>query len=302
MVVLHHAENSSHTFGGLRLPFLHHFYLGVDFFFVLSGFIILYSIPGKRPVQYAWHRFRRVYLPYLPIGIGIACAYVLLPGMSASDRTWDWFTSITLVPFGKTALSVAWTLQHELLFYLIFGLAWFTGQRWIVWLWGAACLANYHFDIYGVVLHPINIEFIFGMIACIAVRRNWTSPYLLLGSIAALAIWIALGADRELSPIVGLGVALALPALVAWEAKGLHVPRSVLFLGAASYAIYLVHNPLIKLAVRVTPNFFVLSAVGIAAGIIYYVLVERQILKLSSSRLPFGASFMKDRSGTGHDR
>ncbi len=293
MVVFHHAENSSHTFGGAEIPLLHHFYLGVDFFFVLSGFIILYSIPGKRPGQYVWHRFRRVYLPYLPIGIGIALAYTLMPDFSASDRGWDWYASITLVPFGHTALSVAWTLQHEILFYLIFGIAWFSGQRWIVWAWGAVCLLNYYFDIYGKAIDPINLEFLFGMLACIAVRRGWTSPWMLAGSVGFIGLWIALGAVRDLSPILGLGIALAIPPVVAFEAKGLRVPRVVLFFGAASYAIYLVHNPIIKFAVRATNELFLLAVIGTLAGIAYYLLFERPMLKLSSREIPIGSSFRR---------
>ena len=59
---------------GPAYQILNHGYLAVDFFFVLSGFIIFHATvgKGKSAAQYAQSRFRRVYLPYLPVGIGIA--------------------------------------------------------------------------------------------------------------------------------------------------------------------------------------------------------------------------------------
>src|SRR5690242_1205496 len=106
-VVAHHANLASASFGGRSIPLLDRGWAGVDFFFVLSGFIIAYSAPGKVPTQFLWHRFRRVSLPYLPIGIGIALAYTAMPATSLGDRSWSWLTTLTLVPINsRPALSV----------------------------------------------------------------------------------------------------------------------------------------------------------------------------------------------------
>lgn len=127
-VVAHHAQAAVQAFAG---PFagasvFHLGYLGVDFFFVLSGFIIFHATVGKgrTAAHYAKGRFQRVYLPYLPVGIGIALLYTILPQLSAASRDWAWLPTLTLAPVNQsTALSVAWTLKHETLFYTIFGLA-----------------------------------------------------------------------------------------------------------------------------------------------------------------------------------
>src|SRR5260370_31065213 len=63
------------------LPFLARGYLGVDFFFVLSGFIITHvyfaslAQPSRNGVQvFLWHRFIRLY----PVHVTVLAALVIL--------------------------------------------------------------------------------------------------------------------------------------------------------------------------------------------------------------------------------
>jgi exopolysaccharide production protein ExoZ len=75
--------------------------LGVDYFFVTSGFIILTvhgsDQRGAMPA-YLWKRISRVYIPYLPIVAAIIAVYILLPTASKSPREWGWATSLLLIP------------------------------------------------------------------------------------------------------------------------------------------------------------------------------------------------------------
>ena len=67
LVIFHHS---------CLLPFIHHGYLGVDVFFVISGFYLMrhYSFnKGTTAVQYTAERVRKTYLPYLFAFI-LACA------------------------------------------------------------------------------------------------------------------------------------------------------------------------------------------------------------------------------------
>src|SRR6266852_1943265 len=64
---------------------------GVDFFFVLSGFIILNAhfddIAGLGALKsYVVKRLSRIYMPYLPICLLVIAGYLLLPGLSGSQR------------------------------------------------------------------------------------------------------------------------------------------------------------------------------------------------------------------------
>ena len=70
------------------------------------------------------------------------------------------------------------------------------------------------------------------------------------------------------------------------------MPRWLVFGGAASYAIYLIHNPLLSL----TSRLFALIGVGwvgalvasavicVLAGIAYYLMWERPIMRLARTK------------------
>ena len=89
LVVLHHAEQAANSFSsGADRSIFTWGQFGVDFFFVLSGFIIYYSHrsddKGITPsAAYIRKRFLRIYIPYLPIGIGM----VLIKHPSTSSNS-----------------------------------------------------------------------------------------------------------------------------------------------------------------------------------------------------------------------
>src|SRR6476646_1411038 len=75
---------------------LKHGFLGVDFFFILSGFIILNThFHDERNVRalkiYVLKRIFRIYIPYWPICSVLIAAYLLFPSFSAVDRIWGWW-------------------------------------------------------------------------------------------------------------------------------------------------------------------------------------------------------------------
>ncbi|MFD0934862.1 acyltransferase family protein, partial [Methylobacterium trifolii] len=158
---------------------------GVDFFFVLSGFIIVHAHAddsrGAGPARaYAAKRLSRIYLPYLPVSLAMIALYAGLPGISGASRDWSLTTSLTLLPTGSPpALAAAWTLVHEMMFYALFLVSYFVrGFPWIVAAWVGAILAGIGLGLQTAyaapslwsVLAPINAEFVAGMGAALAVR------------------------------------------------------------------------------------------------------------------------------------
>lgn len=132
LVVLFHAELLfEHYFGAA--PFGRPFALGhagVDFFFVLSGFILMWvhgrdiGPPGQL-APFARRRLRRVMLPYWVVLALILPVYWLVPGFGQGFEREPTaiLAAITLFPDPRGyTLAVAWTLTHELIFYALFGL------------------------------------------------------------------------------------------------------------------------------------------------------------------------------------
>jgi peptidoglycan/LPS O-acetylase OafA/YrhL len=305
-VVLNHVAISSADFvgavPGLLGEVMKRGFLGVDFFFVLSGFIIYYTSrwragPEASGLGFAGRRLVRIFVPYLPISLVLIAAYLALPGLSASGRDWGWAASLTLLPAADPpALGVAWTLQHELVFYLLFAALYFSGGLVVgcgYWVLGIVAV-----NVVGPELdrpmtflfHPINLEFIFGMVAArVAVQGGIGNRLLAALSLSALLIFILLGGKRDQSVVFGLAVAFALVPLVRMELAGkLRAGPGLVFFGGASYALYLIHDPLISLTSRVAARVPGLDtwvgavALGVgcsaAAAAAYHVGFERPAL------------------------
>jgi exopolysaccharide production protein ExoZ len=290
--------------------FLSRGYLGVDFFFVLSGFIIMHAHmndarTGQAAAKYIKKRLRRIYIPYLPVSFCIILLYLLVPSASLGNRDWGILTSITLFPTDRPpALSVAWSLIYEIMFYAIFIASYFTKRfiifvsAWVVAIFGAWSIGwTPEFPVLRIFLSPQNLEFVAGMASAYAYTRvsvRW-SPALIGAGVASIAayflkaepnyVWFGI----SLAPIV-IGVALLerlkSPAPLGW----------LLMLGNASYAIYLVHNPIISIAVRLSMGLhsWMLSLMlcvfaGTAFGVAYHFLVERPGIRMTTN-LAWGRS------------
>lgn len=270
-------------------------YLGVDFFFVLSGFIIYHTNhwrvarPGW-PRDYAESRLTRIYLPYWPIGLAMALAYLALPGVSRGDHAWDWVSTLTLLPGPSgPALPVAWTLQHEILFYaLAFALLWSKRVLLGSLVWAAAIVLMLPLGFVQTPgVSPIDLEFLFGIAGawCLAEGKARNHPMLTVSGLLLLVAFFLTPANRLYSVIFGLGLALILLPIVRMETEGrLRIAAPLVLLGNASYAIYLVHVPLMSVLVRVGRGIdpLLLAAIAIlvsaAVGIAYHKWLELPLL------------------------
>ncbi|MFL5252998.1 MAG: acyltransferase family protein [Rhodopila sp.] len=280
--------------------------LGVDFFFVLSGFIIMHahmddSRSAGSALRYGIKRLRRIYIPYLPVALGLIALYWLFPAISRNNRDWGMLTSLTLFPTSHPpALVVAWTLSHEILFYGLFLVRYFSRYGMalaLVWAVGIAAAAaggwSPEVPVLRYLLSPLNLEFIAGMAAACAYRRlsvRWW-PVLIAGGAAALT-GLFLNLETEAYRVwFGMALVPLIVGLALLERTGTLRPVNwLLVLGNASYAIYLVHDPVVSVFARAAaklhawePSLVICVAAGIAFGLAYHFGIERPGLRLAAA-------------------
>ncbi len=297
-------------------------YLGVDFFFVLSGFIILFAHAGDlgKPAAfgaYVWRRFVRLFPIYwlyagtfaLLIFLGFGTA-AKLPGSAA-----ELLTSVTLVRFSTAVLPlpVAWSLIHELAFYTLFSLLILnlrTGLAAMALL-AMTCIVFFQYPSEGEVTAwqsytgAFNLYFLFGMGAFLLYRRGGpgfveTASGLFICAVGAMALWLEV---RHSQLLLACGFALALAGIAKLEQTGrLPVPRWLIYIGDASYSLYLLHLGLSSVLLRFAMKLQIYPVLGpeltyllvlagtVALACVAYALIERPLLGLLRHlRLPQAA-------------
>ena len=118
---------------------------GVDLFFVISGFIMVYtskplfSQPGA-PLYFFVRRIVRI-VPLYWAATTVVLIFYLKTSFDLSERNLTWMNVIASYLFlplphlnGQTEpiLGVGWTLNYEMFFYVVFAFATLLSQRWAV--------------------------------------------------------------------------------------------------------------------------------------------------------------------------
>lgn len=328
LVCLYHYQDMvEKNFG--RLPFGHLFaggHSGVEFFFVLSGFIIFVAHERDfgRPEalkSFAVKRAVRIlpmfWLAVIPLGL----LFLRLPTMGENrELTWSkWLQDVFLIPrSGLLTLSPAWTLEHEVIFYAVFALLLLNVRIGIAALaiWQAACAVVVIFKLTPTdYLLPVNklvgfhnFGFIFGILAAVCRRQKWfgsmagimrATAVIATGVVVALFVgewWegpdTVLGGDPALSIAYMLCYTAIILGLVSVPNRSLPViGPSLATIGASSYVLYLLHEPVASVAVKLlsgqrTPPFLgaaavvymALVAAGLAASVAIHFFVEKPVI------------------------
>lgn len=319
LVVLYHASVSIFAlpkYGGDK-PFgaLFDFgSVGVDFFFVLSGFIILHAHRKdlgrpERLASYGWKRFRRIYPIYWIVLLPTMLVYFAVPSFgNGSERGWlVVLSSILLVHLGTDAaiLTVSWTLFHEMLFYAIFAVMIWRPRVGVILLgtWLALAAATLMFDVPGGTtqsyISPLPLLFGIGMLVSATLARGPApAPSWLAGggmalfAVAGLEVDYGTPAPILTTLVFGVASAAILAGIVQLEhSSRFRTPAWAVLTGEASYAIYLVHFPVLAAGAKLTlpllrrlhtpPAVLYVMLVGMAvlAGIVCHLCIERPLLR-----------------------
>lgn len=323
MVVFHHQWAAFEYFYNLDSLLLNFIAAigkyGVDFFFVLSGFIITYSNYNKSNdlsniQSFLLNRILRIYLPYLPMSVAMILLYTALPGVSESERSFSILTSLTLVPDGNPALSVAWTLIHEMMFYILF-ISWFISRKiWfgftIFWTFFILYLNYYSFNanwqyfpfvkFFG---STYNLSFIIGFYSAILLKNAKTISNPILLTLGCLMLLFAISLkwqeiiffNNSLNLILSVSFALLVLGSINSNLDNLNPKGIWMLIGNASYSIYLVHNPEISVLTRIFLKFLVPDFAPAAfvvifltccmTGIVYSKIFEEYLLKKTKKKI-----------------
>jgi peptidoglycan/LPS O-acetylase OafA/YrhL len=317
-VVVAHAQSWISKMTGAPQALLDLHFLGgfaVDLFFVISGFIMVYTSEPmfgrpEGPKTFFLHRLVRI----VPLYWIVTAAYIALslafPQFGRSYGLDFIIASFLFIPMlnadGEVMPIVGhgWTLNHEMLFYALFALAVFAPRRLAVGLVSALLVA-------AVILgervapsstamvfwtSPVVLQFVFGMAIGLLYRegvRLW-KPLSLALIIAGFA-WIfrnAMSGVPHHAPLYSLPATLMV-AGATFGSFSLEGPvwRSLARIGDASYAIYLLHSAPIRAALLLSRSTFldfasapwlyaVLAVIGaVALGMATYYVFERPVTR-----------------------
>lgn len=258
---------------------------GVDLFFVISGFVMVWAswdAFGRMAsvAPFVGRRLLRIVPLYWLLTVAtVAVAWAAPATVSDGLRDgWGYVAaSFGFVPwrradgFVQPVLRLGWTLEYEMVFYALIACT-LPLRRTVaigVLLAGLCAMA-----VAGQLLplatapafwtDPIILEFGLGMLLAVAAgrgwRAGWLAPLLLVASLV-LAWFAPAGAPRALER--GVPAALLVFCALSWT----RLPGWIVLLGDASYALYLVH-PFPMRALRV---LFARVALGGAAVPFYAV-------------------------------
>jgi peptidoglycan/LPS O-acetylase OafA/YrhL len=281
VLVLHASQNFPTAWTDVAL--VHHGYLGVDLFFILSGFIITHvylremvSLRPRAIVVFLWLRFIRLFPAHATVLAGLVALVTLArnAGFSFADpKSWnleDLPAHFLMVhAWGVTKVAgwnaPSWSISAEWFAYLLFPMIALAISRpghatalllAFASLAGGAAL----FEALGWTLSAawigwpalvrVTSEFLCGALLCRAVAGKAASSTPLRSDVLAfggLLLFVA-GASANVNIFILIGLLMPLIAGVSGTGRGVQAlfgNRTIIWVGEISYSIYIVHFPVL---------------------------------------------------------
>jgi peptidoglycan/LPS O-acetylase OafA/YrhL len=237
---------------------------GVDLFFVISGFVMVYAsadLFGRRssPPAFMARRLIRIVPLYWAATTLFLVAALATPdsvsqgGLGIADVVMSYTFIPARRPDGsiQPIYSLGWTLNYEMFFYVVFAaclaLRRHRAVAAVALLLGAAMALHRFVPPWATALvfwtDGIMLEFLFGMAVAVVAAKGVAFPAVVRLGLTLVALTLLIAAYRfgiAGGPLV-TGAPMALLVAAAVLGHPIRVPGALLLLGDASYALYLVH-------------------------------------------------------------
>ncbi|WP_165351129.1 acyltransferase family protein [Ciceribacter ferrooxidans] len=289
-------------------------YLGVSIFFIISGFVILYSVEGRTPLEFFVSRFVRIYPTFMVMMTVTALVVVIAanPRFEVSLEQYGANLMVFSLLLGEPFVDGAyWSIVLELVFYgwifLLLVIRRLDDIETIAFGWLALSFANEAFFQVRLLQDALITEYSGFFVAGIALQRlgKGVTPTRL----ALLALSLSYGVFTSLSAApwfeAEYGSALSRPVIATAVLGGaalfvliarMDLPRRfwgpLKLAGGATYPLYLVHQhvgyvAIPPLAALVHPAVAILLVVAgiLAFAFAYHVLAERSAMPALRARL-----------------
>lgn len=264
---LFYGPNSGHVPGAAGSEHIFWLRFAVPVFFVISGFVIFYSMNGKTAGGFLFARALRLW-PALAVCACVTFGAAAVSGQMQGEDVGLWLRAIALLPLAETGSYLdesLWSLTYEIRFYALIAVlmalgfarsaVWIMTALGVVWMVGCLIGASY--------ISWLTAEYTglfgLGMALALSEEDRRSRVWIMLGANFVVA-WFGTGlvvARDDMLPsyvggaqgafVAGLAIVLAAGAMVKW-ASVVRVPVGwvtvMSALGAVSYPLYLLHQRL----------------------------------------------------------
>ncbi|HIE9840120.1 TPA: acyltransferase family protein [Klebsiella quasipneumoniae subsp. quasipneumoniae] len=260
--------------------------IGVDIFFIISGFIMMYVSDFKKqyPVKFLLNRFIRILPVHYFFLLILIVIFLIKPDVinSSVSKTYVW-ESFLLVPALRNDAEylnpVIWTLCYEMMFYFIFAVslnlnnlnrsAVATTLVITAIVFGGFLYKGESIYI-SAATDSISLEFCYGMLLYILYKNGCLSFHWLLPLMLSVILYFALQ-QTDFYRFIKLGIPSVLIFVSFLNMKNSKV-AFLNFLGKISYEIYICHIMVIS------ASYLILNRIGVSNILAYAILTSFLIL------------------------
>ncbi len=312
LVVLHHFAQIFFNFEEANwfvIFFANYGVLGVDLFFIISGFVIYHATARKTvtPGHFMLHRVARIVPAYWLFTLLTALLVYSFDGLIRLTELEPWFLlkSMFFLPAANPSgiglyplLTVGWTLNYEMVFYLVFCLSLFLPKhyRLIGITLGIVCIQMGLSRLGGAFAFysgKLMFQFLIGIAVGVMYSRGWVQRVSLPLAIGMIIVSCLIIAAKEYGfAYFKIGISLIVIAAISQE-KWFQRLRFMRALGDWSYSTYLSHVLVLSIAYRASMvwqlnPYLALSAACIVIMLVSWLsftIVERNISALIKQKL-----------------